>query len=172
MASQTLASFIIKLRHQIDPGAAQQFTATVGGSIKQVNEFRLALLALAVGAEEAIRRTNNNIAGLYYLNRATGVAAAGIMDLRAKFVGAGMDAQAADAAIGSFAKALRDPGTVGQVQALIGRPIANAKDGIETLARMYNQAVKESGGKEWEDRRRHRQMDHRRGQPAPPRPLP
>jgi hypothetical protein len=150
MASQTLASFIIKLRHQIDPGAAQQFTATVGGSIKQVNEFRLALLALAVGAEEAIRRTNNNIAGLYYLNRATGVAAAGIMDLRAKFVGAGMDAQAADAAIGSFAKALRDPGTVGQVQALIGRPIANAKDGIETLARMYNQAVKESGGKEWE----------------------
>jgi hypothetical protein len=63
MASQTLASFIIKLRHQIDPGAAQQFTATVGGSIKQVNEFRLALLALAVGAEEAIRRTNNNIAG-------------------------------------------------------------------------------------------------------------
>src|SRR5262249_26256950 len=122
VADETLASFVIKIRHEIDPGSAKRFADTIGEGIKQTNDLRLKLLALAVGAEEAIRRTTNSFASLYYLSRSTGVAARAIEEFRAGLVAAGMDAKAADAAVAGLAKSLRDPGTVLAIQNQLGRP--------------------------------------------------
>ena len=140
----TIQDFLVGLGFKIDQASAKRFKDTLDHGARQVKEFRLALLGLAIGVEEAVRRTTRSFEQLFFAAKSTGVSARDISNLQYAFKEIGLSAEAANADIASLAATLREPAFKGQVEALVG-PVKDAGDAFIKLAQKYAEAVKAGG---------------------------
>lgn len=148
MADNVLQSFVVTLKHQIDPASEKKFQDSIKSGIDGLNTMRVAAVAAMVGVEMAIRKTTASFAGLGYLATSAGVSVRELERLRAAFVGAGMDAQRASSNILALNKAFMQPQMKQYAEQVIGGPFKDAADFMTKAAAKYAEAIKLSGGDE------------------------
>lgn len=137
-----LHEFLVKLGFVTDAASAKRFDDTIKSGVSQVKDFKLALVGMAIGVEEAIRRTLRSFDQLYFTSKLTGVPAKMLADLTYGLKGIGVDA---NRVVSGIAQALREPATKGIIEAMVGH-VDNAGDAFLKLAHQYAQAIKQAGG--------------------------
>lgn len=145
MAENVLQSFVIKLKYLVDDASAKKFQDNIKGGVQHLNAFRLAVVAAAVSVEEFVRRTTSNMSQLGGLARETNTAATAIERLRARFIGAHMSAQQADAALRSFMDTMRKPGQHSRAVGIIHQQFTDFDDFMQKAGARYNQLLKQYG---------------------------
>lgn len=141
MADVTLQSFVIKIRHEIDPASQKRFSDSLHAGLAQIKAMHLALAALAYAAVESLTKTVDSLNKLNTVSRVTGVTVAQLKEARAAFKAMELGAEEADAAIVGLEKRMRDPGMVEVYEQLIKKPFTNAKDAIFELGKEYHRIV-------------------------------
>ena len=72
MADTVLESFLIKLGYQVDQASAKRFTTAITEGTRGIMEFAAALTAMAIGVEEAVRRTAAQMSRLQFTSTMAG----------------------------------------------------------------------------------------------------
>jgi hypothetical protein len=145
VADNVLQSFVIQLKYLIDDASQKKFHDNVTASVKGLNAFRLSILAAAVGVEEFVRRTTANMSRLSGLSRETNTTAAAIERLRARFEGAHLSAQEADASLRQFMELMRQPGQQNRAVQIIQSQFTDFDDFMVKAATHYRQLVAQYG---------------------------
>jgi hypothetical protein len=143
VADNILQSFVVQLKYSVDSASQKKFHDGIKQGIAGLNEFRLAVLGIAIGVEEFVRRTTGAYSTLSGLSAATSTSAASIEKLRAMFKGAHMSVGEADAALQKFAERMRLPQFHEFAAQQLGQPFTDLSDFIDKAAVHYAELKKQ-----------------------------
>lgn len=143
----TIENFVVKLGFNIDQASTKRFKDTMEHGIRHVNEFRLALLGLAVGVEEAVRRTMRSFDSLYLASKTMDVPAKMLAEIEYALKGVGISGGQTRAIIGGLAETLRTAGKSEYLKTFTGE-VADAGEAFLKLRQLYVDKIREGGGYE------------------------
>jgi hypothetical protein len=140
MADTVLESFLIKLGYQVDQASQKSFTTAISEGVKGITAFAAALTAMAIGVEEAVRRTAFQMARLEASAQLSNKPADQLKAFGSSLAAVGGNYQEAIDQQVKFTQALNNsPWMKGYAQTVIGQHSLDIKGVTERYHELYVQ---------------------------------